>query len=121
MVALADAEYKRQREVIESLNRQRDMLVKKRTQLIRSIAEKANANDDNARIVKYAAMSIEVLREFKSRLQFEKVAKLSSTATSCFQALVLLTVRSPVNWPLAGTWSQSWPYGTNPDGPLGCQ
>ena len=55
--ALADAEYKRQREVIESLNRQRDMLVKKRTQLIRSIAEKANANDDNARIVKYAAMS----------------------------------------------------------------
>ena len=33
-------------------------------------------------------MSIEVLREFKSRLQFEKVAKLSSTATSCFQALV---------------------------------
>lgn len=86
--ALADAEYKRQREVIESLNRQRDMLVKKRTQLIRSIAEKANANDDNARIVKYAAMSIEVLREFKSRLQFEKVAKLSSTATSCFQALV---------------------------------
>ena len=33
-------------------------------------------------------MSIEVLREFKVRLQREKVAKLSSTATKCFRELV---------------------------------
>ena len=33
-------------------------------------------------------MSIEVLQEFKIRLQKEKVDKLSSTATSCFRELV---------------------------------
>ncbi len=86
--ALADAEYQRQLESIESLKRQRDMLVSKRIQLIKAIAEKEHTNDDNARIVKYAAMSIEVLREFKVRLQREKVKKLSSTATKCFLQLV---------------------------------
>lgn len=85
---LADAEKQRQIDTIESLDRQRDMLVAKRIALIRAIAEKEHANDDNARIVKYAAMSMEVLREFKVRLQQEKVAKLSSTATSCFLELV---------------------------------
>lgn len=85
---LADAEYQRQLESIESLKRQRDILVAKRIQLIKEIAEKENSNDDNARIVKYAAMSIEVLSEFKVRLQREKVAKLSSTATKCFRELV---------------------------------
>lgn len=85
---LADAEYQRQLDSIESLKRQREMLVAKRIQLIKAIAEKEQANDDNARIVKYAAMSIEVLREFKVRLQREKVAKLSSTATKCFRELV---------------------------------
>lgn len=86
--ALADAEYKRQLELIESLARQREILRSKRVQLLKAIAEKEHANDDNARIVKYAAMSIEVLREFKVRLQREKVEKLSVTATNCFQELV---------------------------------
>lgn len=85
---LADTEYRRQLESIESLKRQRETLVSKRIQLIKAIAEKEHTNDDNARIVKYAAMSIEVLREFKVRLQREKVEKLSSTATSCFLELV---------------------------------
>lgn len=85
---LADTEYKRQLESIESLYRQRELLVSKRIQLIKAIAEKEYANDDNTRIVKYAAMSIEVLREFKVRLQREKVDKLSSTATRCFLELV---------------------------------
>lgn len=86
--AIADAEYKRQLEYKESLKRQREMLVSKRIQLIKAIAEKEHTNDDNARIVKYAAMSIEVLQEFKIRLQCEKVAKLSSTVTNCFHELV---------------------------------
>ena len=86
--ALADAEYQRQQASIESLKRQREILVSKRIQLIKAIAEKEHANDDNARIVEYAAMSIKVLREFMIRLQREKVAKLSSTATSCFCELV---------------------------------
>ena len=85
---LADAEKQRQVDTIESLNRQRDILVAKRIALIRTIAEKEHAKDDNARIVKYAAMSMAVLREFKVRLQQEKVDKLSSTATSCFLELV---------------------------------
>lgn len=86
--ARADAEYQRQQESIESLKRQREALVSKRIQLIKAIAEKEHTNDDNARIVKYAAMSIEVLREFKVRLQREKVEKLSSTVTNCFLELV---------------------------------
>ncbi len=86
--ALADSEYQKQLESIESLKRQREILVNKRIQLIKQIAEKEDANDDNARIVKYAAMSIEVLTEFKVRLQREKVAKLSATTTACFKELV---------------------------------
>ena len=86
--AIADSDYQRHLDQIESLKRQREILVGKRIQLIKAIAEKEHANDDNARIVKYAAMSIEVLSEFKVRLQREKVAKLSSTATSCFRELV---------------------------------
>ena len=86
--AIADSDYQRYLDQIESLKRQREILVGKRIQLIKAIAEKEHANDDNARIVKYAAMSIEVLSEFKVRLQREKVAKLSSTATNCFRELV---------------------------------
>lgn len=73
---------------VESLNRQIDLQKAHRTQLVKSIAEKENANDDSARIIKYSAMSTEVLREFKVRLQKSKVARLSDTATSCFQTLV---------------------------------
>lgn len=86
--AVADAEYQRQLEVIESLKRQREVLKSKRIQLIKAIAEKQDTNDDNARIIKYAAMSIDVLREFKVRLQREKVEKLSITVTKCFLELV---------------------------------
>ena len=86
--ALADAEYKKQIEAIESLRRQREVLVARRIQLLKAIAEKEHANDDNARIVKYAAMSMHVLTEFKIRLQREKVAKLSNSATACFKELV---------------------------------
>lgn len=86
--ALADADYLRQAENIESLKRQREILVNRRIQLIKAIADKENANDDNARIVKYAAMSMEVLGEFKIRLQREKVEKLSATTTECFKNLI---------------------------------
>lgn len=86
--ALAESEFLRQKEAIENLKHQREILVAKRVQLIKAIAGKENANNDNARIVKYAAMSIEVLTEFKIRLQREKVSKLSQTATDCFCELV---------------------------------
>lgn len=86
--AIAEAERKRQSDMIESLHRQRDVLVTKRVQLMKAIAEKEHANDDNARIVKYAAMSIVALNEFKVRLQRKKIAQLSQTATQCFRSLV---------------------------------
>lgn len=86
--ALADDEFKRQAESNESLKRQREILVNRRIQLIKAITERENANDDNARIIKYAAMSMEVLREFKIRLQQEKVEKLSAKTTECFKSLI---------------------------------
>lgn len=86
--AVADAEYKKQLDQIESLKKQREILVNRRIQLIKAIAEKENTNDDNARIIRYAAMSIEVLSEFKKRLQRQKVKKLSETVTGCFKNLV---------------------------------
>lgn len=86
--ALADAEHRRLLEASESLTRQQEALRAQRIRLLRSIAENEHANDDNARIVKYAAMSIDVLTEFKKRLQREKVSALSDSITACFQKLV---------------------------------
>lgn len=86
--AVADSEYAKKLETIESLKRQREQLMNRRVQLIKGLAEKENSNDDNVRIIQYAAMSIEMLTEFKTRLQQEKVRKLSSTVTRCFKTLV---------------------------------
>lgn len=86
--AIAERDYKNQLELLDSLARQREILVSKRYQLIKSIVEKEQANDDNARIVRYAAMSIDVLSEFKTRLQREKVQQLSERVTECFHELV---------------------------------
>ena len=86
--ALADDQYQKQQSLIESLERQKEALHSKRLLLIKTIAEKENTNDDNSRIIKYSVMSIEVLNEFKVRLQREKIDKLSATATECFQTLV---------------------------------
>lgn len=86
--AVADSEYQKKLDSIESMKRQREILVGKRIRLIKAMAEKENTNDDNMRIIKYAAMAIETLTEFKKRLQAEKVERLSDTATKCFQTLV---------------------------------
>lgn len=86
--ALVEADIQRQKDSIDSMNRQKDILVSKRIQLIKALAEKENAHEDDGRILKYAAMSIEVLTEFKQRLQREKVSKLSAMATQCFHDLV---------------------------------
>lgn len=86
--AIADEELKKQYEQVESLKKQKDILMNRRIQLIKAITEKENKNDNNTRIIKYAAMSMEVLSEFKNRLQSEKVATLSSKVTDCFKELV---------------------------------
>ncbi len=85
---IADEELKKQYEQIESLKKQKEILLNRRIQLIKVITEKENKNDNNTRIIKYAAMSMEVLGEFKKRLQFEKVAALSAKITECFKLLV---------------------------------
>lgn len=86
--AVADNEYKKKSSLIESLNRQREVLSSKRVRLIKNIADMGNAYDDNLRIVRYAAMAVEVLTDFKIRLQKEKVKKLAEMATQCFVRLV---------------------------------
>ncbi len=86
--AIADEELKRQYEQVESLRKQKEILMNRRIQLIKTITEKENKNDNNTRIIKYAAMSMDVLSEFKRRLQSEKVATLSSKVTDCFKKLV---------------------------------
>lgn len=85
---VAEVEYQRQLDHIQGLQNKRDQLVARRIQLIKAITDKENVNDDNVRIIKYAAMSMEVLREFKTRLQRSKVSQLSSAITDCFKTLV---------------------------------
>ena len=81
-------EIQRKKDEIASLERHMDTMKARRIQLLTNILGKENENDDNARIIQYAAMSIEALREFERRLQREKVETLSETVTSCFQSLV---------------------------------
>ena len=84
----ADEEYRRKLESVESLSRQREQLLSKRIQLIKGMVEKENTNDDNARIIRYAALSIEIMTEFKVRLQHEKIESLSATVSACFKRLL---------------------------------
>ena len=73
---------------IADLTRQMEAMKARRIQLLTNILSEENENDDNARIIQYAAMTIDTLREFERRLQREKVERLSETVTSCFQSLV---------------------------------
>lgn len=86
--AEADFEYEKYKKSLQNLNYQYETLKLQRKNLYKSVVEKQNANDDNARILKYAVMSMDVLNEFKIRLQREKLNKLSNTITKCFKELV---------------------------------
>ena len=81
-------EIQKKKDEIASLERHMETMKARRIQLLTNILGKENENDDNARIIQYAAMSIEALREFERRLQREKVEQLSETVTNCFQSLV---------------------------------
>lgn len=78
----------KERTTLANLEKHKEALFSKRLQLSLAIAERENANEDDARTIRYAGMSIDVLQEFTNRLQAEKVAKLSDTATACFRQLV---------------------------------
>ena len=71
----------------DSLSAQMDALNNKRVKLIKRIADKENAGDDDARILAYAAKTISVMETFKLRLQESKVKELETNITRCFKFL----------------------------------
>lgn len=85
--AQAEEEYEKQIRLSQSLSRQYELACKRRDSLLAELAGQENDNNDNARILRYAVMSIEVLRQFKIRMQQEKLTNLSEVTTRCFLTL----------------------------------
>ena len=71
----------------DSINVQLEALNSKRFKLIKKIADKENAGDDDERILAYAAKTISVMETFKLRLQESKVKELEANITQCFKFL----------------------------------
>lgn len=71
----------------DSINVQLEGLNSKRIKLIKKIADKENAGDDDERILAYAAKTISVMETFKLRLQESKVKELEANITRCFKFL----------------------------------
>lgn len=86
--SLAQSNCRQQKETIRGLELKKSQLSASRMKLIKSITQKADAYDDDVRVLKYATMSIEAFQKFKTRLQREKVQRLSEAATKCFKNLV---------------------------------
>ena len=74
-------------EDFHSLQTQQLAIESKRNKVLLKIAEQADTNDDNSRILQYATMTLEVMQEFITRLQAQKVHKLESNITKCFHYL----------------------------------
>lgn len=80
-------EYEKQVRLSQNLSRQYELACRRRDSLLAELAGQENDNNDNARILRYAVMSIEVLRQFKIRMQQEKLTNLSEVTTRCFLTL----------------------------------
>lgn len=74
-------------EELHALQTQHAAIEGKRNKAILKIASQADAKDDNGRILQYATMTLEVMQEFITRLQTQKVHKLESNIAKCFQYL----------------------------------
>lgn len=85
--AQAAEEYEKQIRLSQTLSRQYELACRRRDSLLAELAGQENDNNDNARILRYAVMSIEVLRQFKIRMQQEKLMNLSEATTRCFLSL----------------------------------
>lgn len=72
---------------LHELSSQQTAIESSRNRVVLKIASQANASDDNARILKYANMTIDVMQEFTTRLQAQKVHLLEENITRCFQHL----------------------------------
>lgn len=85
--AQAEEEYEKQIRLLQTLSRQYELACRRRDSLLAELAGQENDNNDNARILRYAVMSIEVLRQFKIRMQQKKLTNLSEVTTHCFLTL----------------------------------
>lgn len=74
-------------ETLQSLDSQRTALEAQRNKIIKKLAEIENTNDDDVRILGYSAKTVDVMTEFKLRLQKKKVEELERNITQCFQFL----------------------------------
>lgn len=74
-------------EELHALQTQHAAIVGKRNKAMLKIASQADAKDDNGRILQYATMTLEVMHEFITRLQAQKVHKLEANIAKCFQYL----------------------------------
>lgn len=74
-------------EELHALQTQQVAIEGKRNKALLKIAAQADACDDNGRILQYATMTLEVMQEFITRLQAQKVHKLESNIVKCFQYL----------------------------------
>lgn len=74
-------------EELRMLQAQQAAVESNRNKALLKIAADADVNDDNGRILQYATMTMEVMQEFITRLQAQKVHKLEANITKCFQYL----------------------------------
>lgn len=74
-------------EELHTLQTQHAAIEGKRNKAMLKIASQADAKDDNGRILQYATMTLEVMHEFITRLQAQKVHKLEANIAKCFQYL----------------------------------
>ena len=72
---------------IHSANYEKEQLEREKNKVFMKIASEADVSDDNARMVEYSTMTIEVMKEFVTRLQAQKVTELEKNITSCFEFL----------------------------------
>lgn len=74
-------------EELHALQSQHAAIEGKRNKAMLKIASQADAEDDNGRILQYATMTLEIMQEFITRLQAQKVHQLESNIAKCFQHL----------------------------------
>lgn len=82
-----EAEIAKCDEELHALQTQQAAIEGKRNKAMLKIAAQADAKDDNGRILQYATMTLDVMQEFITRLQAQKVHKLESNIARCFRYL----------------------------------
>ena len=87
MIAKIEADITKIDEMIHSVNYEKEQLERQKNKLLLRLATDSDNSDDNIRIIEYSTMSLEVMHEFKNRLQSQKVTQLEKNIASCFDFL----------------------------------